>query len=183
MGVPEDAAIVTLAGELTERKGHRFIIEAAADVLRSFPGARFVFAGEGSARSELEESLDKKGLGGFFHLLGFRDDIPSILTASDVLVLPSSVEGFGYVLAEAMAASIPVVATRSSSIPEVVEDGVTGLLHEYGKTDEIAAHLARLLGDEALARTMGDAGLRRAREHFHLDRMIDSLEALFFPGE
>jgi glycosyltransferase involved in cell wall biosynthesis len=180
LGLPDDAALVVLVGELTERKGHRFVIEAAGDLLRSFPNVRFVFAGDGSARAELENMLAMSGSRSFFHLLGFRDDIPEILTASDVLVLPSSVEGFGYVLAEAMAASVPVVATRASSIPEVVEDGVTGYLHEYGKSGEIAALLAGLLGDPVLAQTMGEAGYRRARERFHIDTMLDSIEALFF---
>lgn len=180
LGLSGEALLAVLVGELTERKGHRFIMEAAGEVIRAYPETRFLFAGDGDARGDIERHVRDGGLREHVRLLGFRDDIPRLLTAADILLLPSSVEGFGYVLAEAMAARLPVVATRASSTPEVVEEGVTGLLHEPGDSDGIGSHLMRLLGDAVLRGNMGEAGYNRVRERFHIDRMIDDIERLFF---
>jgi glycosyltransferase involved in cell wall biosynthesis len=180
LGLSSQAVLVTLVGELSERKGHRFIIESADELIKRFPEVRFIFAGEGDAREAIENLLRKKGTRSYFHLLGFREDIPVILTASDVLVLPSLVEGFGYVLLEAMAAELPVVASKASSIPEIVQEGSTGFLHEVGDSGGIAALVGSLLGDGNKAQIMGRAGLIRAKQDFGLEQMLDKLEELFF---
>lgn len=179
LGLPTNARLLALVGELNERKGQQFVIEAAPRVLDRHPDARFLFVGDGDARQALEQSVVEGGLDGRVILAGFRTDVPEILTASDVLLLPSRVEGFGYVLAEAMAASLPVVASDASSIPEIVDDGVTGILHPVGDVDAIARALNSLLDDEVAAAAMGARGLARVRSHFDVDRMIDEVEALF----
>lgn len=175
-----DAPLVVLVGELNERKGHRSIIDAAETVIASFPKVHFLFVGEGDDRPQLERLIAERGLTAAFSLLGFRDDVDEILAASDMLVLPSRVEGFGYVLAEAMAASLPVVASRASSIVEIVEDGVNGLLHEVGDSRAIAAHINTLLGDPASAGEMGARGRTLVRAKFNVERMLDDVERLFF---
>jgi glycosyltransferase involved in cell wall biosynthesis len=180
LGLRANVPLITLVGELNERKGHRFVLRAAGEVLKRVPKARFVFVGEGDARDTIEAMRDELGLRDKIFLLGFREDIPAILTASDILVLPSRVEGFGYVLVEAMAARLPVVASDVSSIPEIVEDGATGFLHPVGAEDAIAAKLIALLTDGTLVETMGEAGYRAAAEKFPLDTMVDNLEKLFF---
>ncbi len=139
--------------------------------------------GEGDARSELESMLAQRGLTQVVLLLGFRDDVSEILAASDIAVLPSRVEGFGYVLVEAMAASLPVVASRASSILEIVEDGVDGFLHDVGDSSAIAAHLGKLLSNPAQARDMGARGRASAKQRFDVERMLDEVEALFFGPE
>ncbi len=180
LGLLGHTPLVTLVGELNERKGHRYVVEAARAILGTFPDTRFLFVGEGEARAEIERSLNEKGFKSHFFLLGFREDIPEILTASDILILPSRVEGFGYVLVEAMAAGLPVVATRASSITEIVEDGKTGFLHELGDSAGIAEAICRLLADRGLADEMGKAGNERVEERFRVERMIDRLEEVFF---
>ena len=180
LGLPDGAGLVTLVGELNERKGQQHVIESAAAILDARPDTHFLFVGEGDARDRIADELADRDLSAAIHLLGFRQDVPEIVTASDVLILPSRVEGFGYVLVEAMAAGLPVVATRASSIVEVVEDGVTGFLHEVGANEAMAGHIIRLLSDPELARSMGRAGRARMERLFALDRMLDELEAHCF---
>jgi glycosyltransferase involved in cell wall biosynthesis len=116
LGVDEQASIVVLVGELSERKGQQHIVRAAPSILKRVPGAHFLFVGDGDARANLEWAIVRSERKQHFSLVGFRDDIAEILVGSDVLVLPSSVEGFGYALVEAMAAGLPVVASNVSSI-------------------------------------------------------------------
>jgi glycosyltransferase involved in cell wall biosynthesis len=178
--LPPQAGLVTLVGELNERKGQQHVIESAPAVLEATADTHFLFVGEGDARERISRELAARGLESNVHLLGFRNDVPEIITASDLLILPSRVEGFGYVLVEAMAAGLPVMASRASSIVEVVDEGVTGLLHEVGENDLMAAHIIRLLNDPDLAAAMGRAGRIRVEKMFSLDRMLDDLEAHCF---
>jgi glycosyltransferase involved in cell wall biosynthesis len=180
LGLPDRAGLVTLVGELNERKGQQHVIESAASIVKARPDTHFLFVGEGDARDWITGELAERGLSEAVHLLGFRKDVPEIITASDVLILPSRVEGFGYVLVEAMAAGLPVVATRASSIVEVVEEGVTGFLHEVGENETMSGHITRLLADPELAASMGRAGRARVGRLFTLDRMLDDLEAHCF---
>jgi glycosyltransferase involved in cell wall biosynthesis len=177
--IAHDAPLVTLIGELNERKGQVHLIEAADGILNRFPSTRFLLVGEGDARQAITQILAQKNLTGAFVLSGFRDDIPEILTASDILVLPSRVEGFGYVLVEAMAAGLPVVASRASSIPEIVVEGETGFLHEVANSGQIAELISRLLGDRVLASKMAKAGRSRVEQKFSLSGMLDRLEKVF----
>jgi glycosyltransferase involved in cell wall biosynthesis len=90
------------------------------------------------------------------------------------------VEGFGYVLVEAMAAGIPCVASNVSSIPEIVQDGVTGTLHAVGDSGALAEAIVTILSDRTRARSMGEAGARIARDKFTFTRMLDQVEQVFF---
>ena len=180
IGAPPDAPVVTLVGELSERKGQHRLVAAAPRILEAHPQVRFVLVGEGDRRSAIEAEVRERGLDGVVILTGFRDDVAEILVASDVLTLPSRVEGFGYVLVEAMAAALPVVAARASSIPEIVVDGETGLLHDLDEIDGLARAVNAILADPERARAMGRAGRRRVRERFTLERMLDDVERVLF---
>ncbi len=179
LGLDENVAIVVLVGELNERKGQQHVIRAAPGILEHAPDTHFVFVGDGDARGLIESEIADKGLQSRFSLLGFRDDIPEILVASDVLVLPSRLEGFGYVLVEAMAAGLPVVASNASSIPEVVEEGVTGYLHPVGDIEVLAGHVCALLSSPERAQRMGHRGRAAVANRFHIKRMLDEVESLF----
>jgi glycosyltransferase involved in cell wall biosynthesis len=172
--------VVTLVGELNERKQHRVVIEALPHVLERFPNARVVFVGDGGDRAALEATVKERGLQGAIAFTGFRADVPEILMGSDALLLPSRVEGFGYVLVEAMAAGIPCVASNASSIPEIVEHGVTGILHPVGDSGAVADAIIEVLSSPERARAMGEAGARVAREKFTFSTMLDQVEEVFF---
>ncbi|MFH1754964.1 MAG: glycosyltransferase [Candidatus Latescibacterota bacterium] len=176
LNIPHDVPVVALIGELNERKGQQHVIEASDRILSEYPAARIIFVGEGDAKESLERTLSEKNLRDNFLLTGFRDDIPEILCASDMLILPSRVEGFGYVLIEAMAAGLPVVASRISSMPEIVVDEETGFLHEVANIDQIGECICRLIGDRDLSSKMGAAGRARVESEFNLDVMLDRLE-------
>jgi glycosyltransferase involved in cell wall biosynthesis len=179
LGLTDTALIVVLVGELNERKGHRTLLRAAPAIVARFPSVHFLFVGEGDARAEIEESIAQHRLGANVSLVGFREDVAEILVGSDVLVLPSRVEGFGYVLVEAMAAGLPVVASNVSSIPEVVDEGVTGYLHPVGDVDVLTGHVCALVGTPERARRMGHRGRAAVANRFHIGRMIDEIESLF----
>ncbi|HEX5132120.1 MAG TPA: glycosyltransferase family 4 protein [Candidatus Krumholzibacteria bacterium] len=180
IGVPGDAPVFTLVGELHERKQHRVIIEAWPHVLERFPGAVALFVGDGADREQLEGVIAARGLGESIRLLGFHSDVADILAGSDALLLPSRVEGFGYVLVEAMAVGIPCIASNVSSIPEIVRDGETGILHPVGDTGAIVAAIDRVLSDPAGAAAMGQAGSRVALDTFTLSHMLDQVEHVLF---
>jgi glycosyltransferase involved in cell wall biosynthesis len=180
IGAPGDAPIISLVGELNERKQQRAVIEAAPHVLERFPNTRILFVGDGDDRADLEKSIRERGLESSILIQGFRFDVPDIIAGSDALVLPSRVEGFGYVLVEAMAAAVPCIASNVSSIPEIVQDGVSGILHPVGDIGAIANAINFILANPEAARAMGEAGQRIAREKFTLPRMLDQVEHVLF---
>ena len=182
LGLKETTAIVTLVGELNERKGQTHIIRCAPAILEHQPDTHFLFVGDGDAREQLTAMVGAADLDAHVSLTGFRDDIPEILLGSDVLVLPSRVEGFGYVIVEAMAAGLPVVASNASSIPEIIEEGVTGYLHPVGDAEVLTGHVSALLASPERARRMGHRGRAAVANRFHVKRMLDEVEYLFRAG-
>ena len=111
------------------------------------------------------------GLASKVHFLGSRRDVPDLLNAMDIFVLPSYSEGVSLALLEAMAAGLPVIATAVGGLPEVVEDGATGLLIPPRDAAALARALTRLLADPAWAKTLGDQARLHVREHFSLERL------------
>ncbi len=180
IGAPPDAPVISLVGELNERKQQRAVIEAAPHVLERFPDTRILFVGDGDDRAELEATIRARSLESAILIQGFRFDVPEIIAGSDALLLPSRVEGFGYVLVEAMAAAVPCIASNVSSIPEIVQDGVTGILHPVGDIGAIASAINFVIANPEAARAMGEAGQRVARETFTLPRMLDRVEHVLF---
>lgn len=179
LGIAADDPVVGFVGQIIERKGIPDIVEAIPSVVGALPRARFLFAGEGKLASFLLERARDLGVEDHVVYAGFRSDVVRVMKAIDVLVLASVTEGFGYVLVEAMAAGKPVVATRVSSIPEIVRDGETGFLVDVHRPDQLAAALIAVLGDPARAADMGQHGRSVVLENFTLDRMLDRTEAVF----
>ena len=164
---------------LVPHKGQRYLVDAAAVVVRAIPDAHFLIFGEGELRQALTRQIKHLGLEHRVSLVGFRPDILALLKGLDVFVMSSITEGLGTSILDAMAASKPVVATTAGGIPEAVADGVTGLLVPPHRADALADAMLRLLRDEALRRRMGEAGLARVRALFSVDRMIDGTLAVY----
>ena len=178
-GVERETFVVGFAGRLVEQKSIDTLIRAFALFLRQQPcDARLVIVGEGPLIPILRRFASDEGIASRIVWAGMREDIPVVMKAFDVFALTSIFEGFGLVLVEAMAARKPVVATRVSAIPEVVADGETGLLAEPRCPEAIASALAQLT-DGALRARLGAAGYRRVIEHFTLDRMWQSTDAVY----
>ena len=127
-----------------------------------------VVVGDGPDRPAVEEEVRRLGLERAVELVGERDDVPELLATADLFVLSSRSEGLPLSILEAMAAGLPVVASRVGGIPEVVVDGETGLLVPPGDPQRLADAVERLLADPSLRRRLGEAGRRRVAEHFDL---------------
>jgi glycosyltransferase involved in cell wall biosynthesis len=176
-GAGED--VVGLIGRLELQKGVTYFLEAAVEISRARPGTRFVVVGDGPLRTSLEEEARRLGLAERVYFLGWRVDMMEVLRGIDVLVLSSLWEAFGIVNLEAMAWSKPVVATAVEGIPEVVEDGVTGLLVPPCDPHALARATLEILGDEELRARMGAAGRRRVEAVFGAGQMIEEHERLY----
>ena len=170
--LPHGSPIVGNVAALVPHKGQRHLVDAAALVVRQVPDARFVIAGEGELRSALEHQIKHLGLEKHVLLAGFRPDVLSLHKAFDLFVMSSVTEGLGTSLLDAMAAGRPVVATTAGGMPEVVEDGKTGILVPPRDHHAMADAIVRLLKDDALRRRMGEAGLSLAHARFSAERMV-----------
>jgi L-malate glycosyltransferase len=148
-------------------------------VLRDVPDARVVILGEGELRAALEHQVKQLHLEKHVLLPGFREDVLALLKGFDIFVMSSETEGLGTSILDAMACGKPVVATRTGGIPEVVEDGVTGLLVEPRDPKSLAQAITTLLQDGGRRAAMGAAGLARVRERFTVDRMVAATIAVY----
>jgi len=166
-------------GRLTEQKGHTYLLDAFAQVMRVLPAARLLVIGDGELRPTLERRATRLGLHGSVIFTGRREDVPRLMMALDVLALPSLWEGFGLVLLEAMAAGKPIVASRVSAIPEIVADGETGLLVPPRDVKALAQALLALLHDPQRATEMGRRGRLRLEQEFTVERMVSQTEAAY----
>jgi len=166
-------------GRLEEQKGHDLLIEAFASVARDNTALRLLISGEGSRRGSLADLASDLGVADKVQFLGWRSDVEVLLAAADILVHPARWEGFGLVILEAMAAALPVVATRVGAIPEVVIDGETGLLVDQEDARGLAVAIRSLLHDNERRVRLGRAGFDRLREAFSPDRMAAGTVAVY----
>jgi glycosyltransferase involved in cell wall biosynthesis len=171
--LPTHAPVVGCIGALVPHKGHRHLVDAAALLVPEVPEARVVIFGEGELRGALEQQVKHLHLEKHVLLPGFREDVIALLKAVDVFVMCSETEGLGTSILDAMACSKAVVGTKTGGIPEIVVDGVTGILVEPRHPNALAHAITSLLRDERLRNGMGQAGLARVRECFTVERMVE----------
>jgi glycosyltransferase involved in cell wall biosynthesis len=177
--LPHGAPVVGNIAALVPHKGQRHLVEAAHLVVQQIPDARFVILGEGELREHLERQVHDYHLEKHVLLPGFRTDVLGCLKGFDIFAMSSVTEGLGTSLLDAMACSKPIVATSAGGIPEVVDDGVNGLLVAPRDHHAMAQALVRLLGDERLRQRMGEAGLTRLRERFTVEKMVAGTAAVY----
>lgn len=166
-----DAFLIGVVGRLDPIKDHVTLFRAFSQLHAADADALLLVVGDGPERARLEAQA---GEGVVF--LGDRQDVPELLRALDVFVLPSRNEGISNTILEAMATGLPVVATRVGGNPELVEDGLTGALVPPGDAFALAAALERYQAQSEAARTHGEAGRARVLERFAVDRMVASYE-------
>jgi sugar transferase (PEP-CTERM/EpsH1 system associated) len=175
---PSDVVVGTV-GRLDPVKGQAHLVHAFAGVARRHPESRLVITGDGPLRAELECLVDALGLRDRTRMLGERGDVPAILAALDVFVLPSVAEGISNTLLEAMATGLPVVATRVGGNPELIQTETTGLLVPARQPAPLAAAIARYVDDSHLRQLDGKNARQRAVERFSLVRMADNYTAFY----
>lgn len=167
--------------QLFPRKGIRFLLEAGAQLKPQFPDLKIVVAGDGFERPALAKLAGELGIGADVTFLGWvpNVELPPYYRAAAVSVIPSLEEGFGIPAAEAMGCEVPVVASDAGGLPEVVENGVTGLVVPRGDSAALAGAIASLLADPERRRRMGQAGRERALRLFDWDRSAAQFEQLY----
>lgn len=171
--------VVLTVGRLRSEKGHAFLFESIAQLRGDFPRLLLVVAGDGSLRNELEARVRSLGAADHVQFVGFRADVPELLAAADLFVLPSLSEGLGTAAIEAAAAGRPIVASRVGGIPDVIQEGVTGRLVEPGDSESLARAMAEVLADHSLAERLGRAARQFALEHFPVVKLVGQTEAVY----
>ncbi len=184
LDVPQDAPLVGVVARLDRIKGIEYFLEAAVQTAARRPDVRFLIVGDthanrGGYREHLKRLAASLGVGNLVRFTGFRIDVPALLSIFSVSVLPSLSEGLSNTLLESMAAGIPVVATAVGGTPEVVEDGVTGILVPPRDPLAMADAVCRLLDQPDMAAKMGGAGRERIAERFSNERMIAETASLY----
>lgn len=162
LGVPENAPLVVMVAALVGHKDPLTFVQAMKNVVDAVPEAHALVIGDGPLRPDVERAIAQSGLGKNVHLAGFRDDADALLSAADVVALSSREEGLGTVLIDALWMGKAIAATRAGGIPEVVEDGVCGLLSQPEDGAALGSSISRLLKDSALRNRFSVAGRARA---------------------
>lgn len=179
LGLEDDTPLILQVARLDYLKDHATAVRAMAEVVRQYPQARLVLVGEGPERKAIEDLIASMGLRDRVQLLGLRLDVSRLLAGADLFLLSSISEGIPLTIIEAMAAGLPVVATRVGGVPEVVEDGRTGLLAPAGDPVALGAGILKLLTAPARRREMALRGQDRALHEFSEPNMIAAYEKLY----
>lgn len=177
--VDPDSMLIGAVGRLSEEKGMDILIDAMPRILREFPSLTLVIAGDGPLKEALYRKTCNRGVDARVRFLGYRRDIERLLTGLDLLVMPSWTEGFPLVLLEAMAAGVPVVATKVGGIPEIVTDGREGVLVPPGDSLRLADRVITLMRDSSLREKMAGEGRKRVLQRFSLGRMLQELNDIY----
>ena len=184
LGVPDGAPVILVVSRLNPLKGLEPFLEAAALVAPDFPTVRFVIAGDTNPNerpywSTLTSLTGKLGLTDRVTFAGLRRDVPQLLSAATISVMPSLNEALSNVVLESMAAGAPVVATRVGGTPEAISDGVNGLLVPPGDPRAMASAMGALLRDRSRARCLGQAARQSINERFSMERMVTATAQLY----
>lgn len=181
--IDEDEPIIGTIGRIDPEKGYECFLESARIILQDFKNVRFLVVGgafnnpslEGSLyEMSVEKGIDKKTI-----FTGFRRDIPQLLASMDVVVLPSGIDACSRVLFESMAMRKPLVAANAGGTPEIVQDGITGLLVKPGDSSGMAKCIKKLLDDKYLAEQYGNAGRKRVETMFTIERNTRETENVY----
>ena len=175
--------IAVVANMYSPVKGHTCLISAASSVCRDFPEAIFVLIGDGKERPSLEEQVRQAGLEKNVLFLGSRRDVPELLACCDLFVLPSEAEALPNALLEAMAAGLPVVGTSVGGIPEIITNGMNGVLVPAKNPHALAVAILGILQNPQFAKELSQAAQETARTQFGFDRLLAELEQLYTPAQ
>ena len=175
-GIPRDVPVLTMVANYSDFKGHEHFIHAAAQVVKSFPQTHFIVAGRDTEK--LQNMVNELHLSSL-HLARFRTDVPRLLAASTIFVMPSLQEAAGTSLREAMISGLPCIGTRVGGIPESIQDGKTGLLVPPGDPKALAQAMQRWLAYPQEAQALAAEGKRWIEAHFTLEPAATHMETFY----
>ncbi len=178
---PGESRRLLCLGRLVEEKGFDLALQAIANITGRFPGVRMTIAGHGPERRALEDLTARLGLDGCVDFAGLvaPDQVPGLLDAANIVLLPSRREGLPVVALEAACAARPVVASRTGGLAEIVADRTTGMLIDINASDQLAEKIDELLAQPGLAARMGLAARQRVQEHFNWQGYVEAHLALY----
>ncbi len=179
LGIAPGRRLATFVGRLERQKGIGWLIESSPEWMAQVPDCDLLVVGSGPLARELAGQVEKLGIGDRVHFAGWRPDVPEILSASSVLVLPSQWEGMPNVVLEAMASRLPVVATNVEGVCELLGPQAGQQTVSYGDGSALADRLVGVLSDPARAAALGEANHLRAEQDFSLDAMVEAYERLW----
>lgn len=174
----KEIKIVTV-GTLNRQKGMQYLIKALPKVIKEFPDVKLEIVGDGGYKKDLQSQVKHLKLKDHVKFVGFLPDVEKYLAKFDIYVQPSLSESFGLAIVQAMGAGLPVIATNTGGIPEIITDGITGLLVESKDSKAISEALIELLRDPKKAREMGKVAREEVKLKFNLQDMIDELEVTY----
>ncbi|MCK4262390.1 glycosyltransferase, partial [bacterium] len=181
LGIEEDAPVVGKVARLFHLKGHKYLLEAGAQVVKVYPKARFLLVGDGILRGNLERQAEDLGIRENVLFAGLvpKEEIPELLAIMDVVVHTSLREGLARVLPQALASGKPVISFDIDGAREVIRDGETGYLVPARDSRKLAEAIIEILGDEDKARRMGEAGRRLVDPNFRAEMMVDKIAGVY----
>jgi len=179
LGLSGDAKLVGMVGRLEPVKGHRYFIEAAAQVAHEHPSAHFLLVGDGQLQGEIRQQAARLGIADRLHLLGYRKDAARIVSAFDLSVLASLHEGLPNTVLEAMAAGVPVVATAVGGTNELITEGETGYLAPPADADTLAQRISWALAHEEERTRIAASARQAVRLNYGMSRMVSEVERLY----
>ncbi len=177
--IPENASLLTTVAVLRELKGIQYMIRAMPGILASYPDVYYLIAGDGAHRDALVQEVERVGVAHRVVFAGMRKDIPQVLSASDIFVLPTLTEALPTVLAEAMAARLPIIASSVGGIPEMITNHENGRLVSAGNVQELTDASMELLSDAESRKRMGENGWSVVNRKFNITEQVKQLGSLY----
>ena len=179
IGINERDLIITTVASLTDKKGHKYALRAIREISRVINNIKYLIVGDGPLKETLMQMVIELEIDENVIFAGKRRDVSDLLNITDIFLLPSIIEGFGIALIEAMAASVPIVATNVGGVSEIIIDGTNGILVPPRDWVEITYALSALLTNSKKAQEIGTAGHLTCIKKFYLDQMINKIEELY----
>ncbi len=179
-GIPQNVPFIGAIGRIVWQKGFEYLIQAIPDIVKDVPDVKFLFVGDGPLKKELEDLAGNLKIKERIIFSGFRSDIKEILSAVDLLVIPSLLEGFPMVTLEAMAMAKPIIATNINGITEQITDGVNGILVPPKDPSALAKAVIRVLNDRDFAWSMGLLAREKVEKEFSVEKMVAETEKVYW---
>jgi glycosyltransferase involved in cell wall biosynthesis len=179
LGLSEREVVIGNVQRLVPTKGHRYLFRSIQLLKESAPEVRFVIAGDGEMRGELEQLAENLGLKERIYFLGFREDVDNIYADSDALIFPSLTEGAPFAIIEALASARPVVATDVGGISELIDEGQCGFVVPAKDPRALAEALLKLIRDQKLRKTFGENGRNKVYPHLSHTRLVKDMERIY----
>jgi glycosyltransferase involved in cell wall biosynthesis len=179
LGIPSTAFVITHVGGMIELRDQSVILRAVRQCIETGINAYLVLVGDGPLRRRLEAEKIELGLSQRARFLGYRGDVVELNAMSDVYVNMAREEGFGIAVVEAMQGELPVILANTGSLPELIEDGVSGLLVPAGDAAGLVSALQWLANDAVLRKRIGEEAKRRANNIFSISRYVKDTENLY----